>query len=87
MARTPLLRAFRTLALEHAEASAAGLNLAQVRARRAALLGRRDFLRSVGAATAAAAISKPQWARATTRKPRIAIIGAGISGLAAIPFI
>ena len=84
MARTPLLRALRKLAAEHSEAAVAGLDLGQVRERRAAaLLGRRTFLRSAGAATAAAALSRPRWARATSNKPRIAILGAGISGLAA----
>jgi monoamine oxidase len=87
MARTPLIRAIQRLAREHAAAERLGVTPAELRERRAeANYTRREFLgRSavLGVALAAfgpSALLRP--ARAASGSiPRIAIIGAGISGL------
>src|SRR5690242_18305361 len=85
MARTPLLRRIQTLAADFAEAERTGETLQAVQARR---FTRRDFLKATGATIGAAALAGPVSALAGTGKGsptqgRIAIIGGGISGLAA----
>ena len=87
MARSPLMRALQRLAREHQAASQLGIDVGQLREREAASrLSRRDFLVRTGAVGAAAAMAGPlafaRPARAGAT-PRIAIIGAGIAGLAA----
>jgi monoamine oxidase len=91
MARSSLMRALHRIAGEHHAASALGLSVDEVRGRAGeAALSRRDFVRRtalLGAAGAAAATAG-QWELSRTRAtaataPRIAIIGGGISGLAA----
>src|SRR5271165_440957 len=82
MARSPLMRALQRLAREHAEASRRGVELAKVREEwAAASLERRRFLQGLGAAGAAALISRTRTAKAAKPKPKIAIVGAGIAGL------
>ncbi len=49
MARTPLLRALQRLASEHAEASARGIPVEEVRKLRNAEISRRDFLKGAPA--------------------------------------
>ncbi len=87
MARTPLLRALQRLASEHAEASARGLPVEEVRRLRRAEISRRDFLKGAGAVAAGLTLSGTLAGRALTAHaaapPRIAIIGGGISGLMA----
>jgi monoamine oxidase len=89
MARTPLLRALETLARDHAAAEALGMTPEDVRrAREKAAAGgttRREFLRTLGAGAAGALLAPTlleRVAQAAT-PPRIAIVGAGISGLSA----
>jgi len=87
MARTPMLRALQRLASEHAEASARGLPVEEVRRLRRAEISRRDFLKGAGAVAAGLTLSGTLAGRALTARaaapPRIAIIGGGISGLMA----
>jgi monoamine oxidase len=88
MARTPLLRALRRLAREHAEADRLGIPVEDLRAQRAEQeYSRTDFLRRTGAAGAALAIAGPAGALAGVARgasaPRIAIVGGGIAGLTA----
>jgi len=82
MARTPLLRALRRLAREHDAAESFGISPIELRRRRSLELSRRDFLRGAAAfgGIAATARLRPAFAAAA---PRIAIVGAGISGLTA----
>ncbi|MFJ7272679.1 flavin monoamine oxidase family protein [Streptomyces sp. NPDC099050] len=89
MARTPLMHALRQLAAEHAAARQLGLPVAEVRgSTRRQLLGRAAAL-GLGAAVASAAA--PGLAHAVEATPdkkpvtpaRVAIVGAGISGLTA----
>jgi monoamine oxidase len=86
MARTPLLRRIQALAEDFAEAERTGETVDAVQSRR---LTRRDFLKATGATIGAAAFAGPASAlaasakRAGTGQGRIAIIGGGISGLAA----
>jgi monoamine oxidase len=85
MARTPLLRALRQLAREHDAAEHLGITAAELRHRRTLEVSRRDFLRGAAGAAAIAALAPnlkfaPVWAAPA---PRIAIVGAGISGLSA----
>jgi monoamine oxidase len=93
MARTPLLRSLARLAADHAEAAERQVPVHAVREarerareRRAGDLSRREFLAGAAAAAAAGALATtaglPSGARAATT-PRIAIVGGGISGLAA----
>src|SRR5437763_14552041 len=82
MARTPLLRALRRLAREHDAAANLGIAPAELRYRRSANLSRRQFLAGAAAFGALAPILPLSRARAA-QQPRIAIIGAGISGLTA----
>ncbi|MFF3214094.1 flavin monoamine oxidase family protein [Streptomyces sp. NPDC002886] len=88
MARTPLMHALRQLAAEHAAARRLGLPVAEVRgSTRRQLLGRAAAL-GLGTAVASAA-GAPALAHAVEadKKPvtpaRVAIVGAGISGLTA----
>ena len=82
MTRSPLMRALRRFAREHAEASWRGVEVAQVREERAtAFAERRRFLQGVGAAAGAALIPRTRPANAATQKPKIVIVGAGIAGL------
>jgi monoamine oxidase len=86
MARSPLMRALRRLAREHAEASWLGVDIASVRERRAATFAdRRRFLHGLGAAAGAALLSRAGAAKAdaqeSAKKPKIVIVGAGIAGL------
>ena len=85
MARTPLLRALRRLAREHDEAERLGITPVELRHHRTLGLSRRAFLKSAAGAAAIGALAPslrllPAWA---AQPPRIAIVGAGISGLAA----
>jgi len=88
MARTPLMRGLMRLAGEHTEAGAVGFPLAEVRARRALAVSRRDFLAGAATAAVGAVLVDPGRAAAVAAAgggggPRIAIVGAGISGLSA----
>src|SRR5262245_61081117 len=86
MARTPLLRALRTLFAEHRAARQLGLPVEALRERRARAaetaarqgLTRRQLL--AGAGAAAALLTLPRRARAGGQ-PDIAIVGSGIAGL------
>jgi len=70
----------RRLTREHVEAERRGVSVARVRAEHT--LRRRDALKAIGGLAGAAAVSQSLRAEAATKKaPRIAIIGAGISGL------
>jgi monoamine oxidase len=85
MARTPLLRALRRLAREHDAAEDLAITPAELRRRRTLELSRRDFLRGAAGFAAVGAFAPalgpvPAWALPA---PRIAIVGAGISGLTA----
>ena len=86
MARTPLLRALRQLAGEHAAAEKLGIPVEEVRARREEqAYSRKDFLKRTGAVGAALAAAGPAGALVRTARgataPRIAIVGGGIAGL------
>jgi monoamine oxidase len=81
MARTPLLRALRRLAREHDAAELLGIAPAELR-RRPPEITRRDFLKGAAAVGALAPVLRIKPSLASPR-PRIAIVGAGISGLAA----
>lgn len=89
MARTPLMHALRRLADEHAAARRLGLPVAEVRgSTRRQLLGRAAAL---GLGTAVASAAAPALAHAVEATPdkkpvtpaRVAVVGAGISGLTA----
>ncbi|MFF4102815.1 flavin monoamine oxidase family protein [Streptomyces sp. NPDC001903] len=90
MARTPLMHALRRLAAEHAAARRLGLPVAEVRgSTRRQLLGRAAAL-GLGAAVASAAgasASAQAVEAVPEKKPvtpaRVAVVGAGISGLTA----
>ncbi|HEX8996811.1 MAG TPA: NAD(P)/FAD-dependent oxidoreductase [Ktedonobacterales bacterium] len=85
MARTPLMRALRRLASEHAEASERGIPVEQVRDEHRARLSRRELVVGAGALAAGAALSSPLLGAAqkalAAGSPRIAIVGGGIAGL------
>ena len=88
MARTPLLRALRQLAGEHAAAEKLGIPVAELRARREEqAYSRKDFLKRTGAAGVALAAAGPAGALVRSARgatgPRIAIVGGGIAGLTA----
>jgi monoamine oxidase len=84
MARTPLLLALRRLARDHQIASQRRVDVERVQdeQREAARVGRRRFLAGTAATAVAAGLSRPTRAWAGPQ-PRIAVIGAGISGLSA----
>jgi monoamine oxidase len=92
MARTPLMRAMRRLAADHAEAERRGVTPDQIRGererarvRRWQELSRREFLAGTAALGAGAALGSrlafPSPAKAAAS--RIAIVGGGIAGLTA----
>jgi monoamine oxidase len=89
MARTPLLRAIRRLARDHAAAEQLGIPVAELRARREEqAYSRTEFLKRTGAAGAAIAAAGPlgaltKVAEASRGGSRIAIVGGGIAGLTA----
>src|SRR5260370_7317813 len=87
MARTPLLRALQRLASEHAEASARGIPVEEVRRLRRAEISRRYFPKGAGVVAAGLTLSGTLAGREliahAAAPPRIAIIGGGISGLMA----
>jgi len=81
MARTPLLSRFQRLFADHDEAQRTGRSIrevAEARLRRG--VSRRDFLKGTGAAVGAMALGVPL-GKLPKPDPRIAIVGAGISGL------
>lgn len=88
MARTPLMHALRRLSAEHAAATRLGLPVAEVRgSTRRELLGRAAAL-GLGTALASSATAHAAGpAPAPDKKPvgpaRVAVVGAGISGLTA----
>ena len=82
MARTPLLRVLKRLAREHDAAEHLGITPADLRQRRNTDFSRREFIKSAAAIGVLASIKGIKPALALS-KPRIAIVGAGISGLAA----
>jgi monoamine oxidase len=84
MARTPLLRALRKLAREHDAAEHLGITPAELRLQRFDSLSRRDFLKGAAGIAAAGALAPAlKFAPALAAQSRIAIVGAGISGLTA----
>jgi len=91
MARTPLLRAIRRLAADHGVADQLGIQPAEVRAERRAArqrdgsLRRREFLKLMAATGAATVLGGIRSAEGggMAAPARIAIVGAGISGLTA----
>ena len=89
MPRSPLLRALRRLADEHRDADRLGIPAAELHERRlAASYDRGEFLKRAGVAGAGVVAGSTYFAehaRAAKGQPapRIAIIGAGIAGLAA----
>ena len=91
MARTPLLRAIRRLAADHGVADQLGIEPAEVRAERRAArqrdgsLRRREFLKLMAATGAATVLGGIRSAEGggMAAPARIAIVGAGISGLTA----
>ena len=80
MARTPLLGMFESLVQDFKESEQSGRSVNEVQAQRRRRPTRRDFLKGTGALLGAAALGGrlPAFAAGS---PRIAIIGAGISGL------
>ena len=82
MARTPLLRALRCFAREHDAAERLGIAPGALRRRRTAEPSRRDFLKAIAAIGALTPASGIAPALASSQA-RIAIVGAGISGLTA----
>jgi monoamine oxidase len=86
MARTPLLRAIRRLARDHAAADRLGIPVGDYRARREEhAYTRTELLRRAGVAGATIAVAGPfaKVAEASRGGPRIAVVGGGIAGLTA----
>ena len=87
MARTPLLRALRGLAREHAAADTLGISVEALREREAKnAYSRKEFLKRSGAVGAAVAVTGPAAFAGAARaaaQPSIAIVGGGIAGLTA----
>ncbi|QGZ48247.1 NAD(P)-binding protein [Streptomyces sp. QHH-9511] len=93
MARTNPMHVLKNLAAEHADARRLGLPVAELRGMRSDEIGRRSLLKYAAAAGltagAVAGAGLPATARAATADPkargtaRIAVVGAGISGLTA----
>ena len=79
MARTPLMRMLRRMVSEHHAALQQGVSVETIRQQNG--MQRRDFLKlsAVAAAAAITPFGKPLFAG--SRRPKIAIIGAGIAGL------
>ncbi|MER7520564.1 NAD(P)/FAD-dependent oxidoreductase [Streptomyces sp. NPDC126499] len=86
MARTNPMHLLKRLAAEHADARRLNLPVAELRDMRADALGRRTLLKYAAAAgvavSAGTAVAAPAAARAVT-PARVAVVGAGISGLTA----
>ncbi|MEU9701991.1 NAD(P)/FAD-dependent oxidoreductase [Streptomyces sp. NPDC047981] len=86
MARTNPMHLLNRLAAEHADARRLNLPVDELRGMRSDTLGRRSLLKYAAAAGVAvgtgAAVSAPAAARAVT-PARVAVVGAGISGLTA----
>ncbi|MEU7009594.1 FAD-dependent oxidoreductase [Streptomyces sp. NPDC046332] len=86
MARTNPMHLLHRLAGEHADARRLNLPVDELRGMRSDPMGRRSLLKYAAAAgmavTAATAVSRPAVARAVT-PARVAVVGAGISGLTA----
>ncbi|MEU7038619.1 FAD-dependent oxidoreductase [Streptomyces sp. NPDC046237] len=86
MARTNPMHLLHRLATEHADARRLNLPVDELRGMRSDPMGRRSLLKYAAAAgmavTAATAVSRPAVARAVT-PARVAVVGAGISGLTA----
>ena len=80
MARTPFLSRLQQLYLDFEESAATGTPVRDIQDARAARASRRDFLKT---AAASAAVAMAWRARPLAAQPRIAVIGAGISGLTA----
>ncbi len=81
MARTPLLTRFQQLFADFDEAERTGRAVEQVQKERVRSgVSRRDFLKGTGAAVGAMALGVP-FDKLPKPDPRIAIVGAGISGL------
>ncbi len=81
MARTPLLTRFQQLFADFDEAERTGRTVEQVQKERVRSgVSRRDFLKGTGAAVGAMALGVPL-GKLPRPDPRIAIVGAGISGL------
>ncbi|MFE2286053.1 flavin monoamine oxidase family protein [Streptomyces sp. NPDC059443] len=90
MARTPLMHALRQLAAEHAAARRLGLPVAEVRGStrrqllgRAAALGLGTAFASAAGASASAHAVEALPAKQPVTPARVAVVGAGISGLTA----
>lgn len=88
MARTPLMRAFRKLASDHAQAAERGISVEQVQDEQRAAITRRHLLVGAGALAAGAALTYPLHVAAQAASiagalvnSRIAIVGGGIAGL------
>jgi len=87
MARTPLLQALQQLSRDFTEASERNISVEEVQEQRRKAISRRDLLKGAGAIAAGIALSDPlNWGNhlfkaSASGKPRIGIIGAGISGL------
>ncbi|MFG2775449.1 flavin monoamine oxidase family protein [Streptomyces sp. NPDC048350] len=86
MARTNPMHLLHRLAAEHADARRLNLPVDELRGMWSDPMGRRSLLKYAAAAgmavTAATAVSRPAVARAVT-PARVAVVGAGISGLTA----
>jgi monoamine oxidase len=83
MPRTTLFSTLLRVARDHAEAQRRGIDVQALRDERArGRVSRRAFLAAAGAAAATATLSAERPARAGA-EPRVAIVGGGISGLAA----
>jgi monoamine oxidase len=80
MARTPLLRSILDMARDHRRAEARGVPVEAIVEERALAVSRRRFLVGVGTAAAALSLPGPKLAHGA-QQPKIAIVGAGISGL------
>jgi monoamine oxidase len=87
MARTPLLRALRGLAREHAAADTLGISVEELREREGEnAYSRKEFLKRSGAVGAAVAVTGPAAFAGAARagaQSSIAIVGGGIAGLTA----
>jgi monoamine oxidase len=83
VARTDLLNRLQQLYRDFELAEFSGNSVAEIQQKRLHQRrhGRREFLRTVGVATAAAVLAKTKVAVAGVRPPRIAIVGGGIAGL------
>ncbi|MBT2444026.1 FAD-dependent oxidoreductase [Streptomyces sp. ISL-36] len=89
MARTNPMHLLKNLAAEHADARRLNIPVAELRGLRSDAVGRRSLLKYAAAAGIVAGVGAPATAHAATPDPkakgtaRIAVVGAGISGLTA----